>query len=137
MVAKNDDEVYILIIIKIYSFHLFSLLCKRRSSCWKYRRWCSYFENLYHHAKIIENKLIGQSLFHFVVFHKRNYQVFWTSFRIRPLQLPDWLHCGCARTSALKYWIFACLSKMAIKTLTQNVKFAQTFFISHLAALLR
>ena len=33
VVAKTDDEIYVLSIIKIYSFHLFSLLCQRRSSC--------------------------------------------------------------------------------------------------------
>ena len=32
-------------------------------------------------------------------------------------------------------WIFACLSKTAIKKTKQNVKFVQTFFISHVAAL--
>ena len=51
IVAKTDDEIYALHIIKTYSFHLFSLLCQR-SSCWRYRRWCSYFENPYHDAKI-------------------------------------------------------------------------------------
>ena len=32
IVAKTDDEIYALHIIKTYSFHLFSLLCQR-SSC--------------------------------------------------------------------------------------------------------
>ena len=34
VIAKTDDGIYILSIIKIYSFHLFSLLCQRRSCCW-------------------------------------------------------------------------------------------------------
>ena len=37
----------------IVTFHLFSLLCQRRSSCWKYWNWRSYFENPYHYAKIV------------------------------------------------------------------------------------
>ena len=50
------------------------------------------------------------------------------------LQLPDRSHYDCARISTLKYCL-ACLSKTTIKTLKQYVKFVQTFFISHLAAL--
>ena len=33
IVAKTDDEVYVLSIIKIYSFYLFPLLCQRRPNC--------------------------------------------------------------------------------------------------------
>ena len=33
VVAKTDDEVYVSSTIKMYTFHLFSLLCQRRSSC--------------------------------------------------------------------------------------------------------
>ena len=50
--------VCILSIIKIYSFHLFSLLCQRSSSFWKHRKRCRYFENPYHHAKIADKKTI-------------------------------------------------------------------------------
>ena len=56
MVAKTDDEIYVLSIIKICSFHLLSLLWQRRPSCWNYWKWCSYFENPYHHAKIVDKK---------------------------------------------------------------------------------
>ena len=28
-------------------------------SCWKYQKWCSYFENPYHHAKIADEKRIN------------------------------------------------------------------------------
>ena len=38
-------------------------------------------------------------------------------------------------TLPILQWIFACLSKTAIKKLKQNVKFVKTFFISYLAAL--
>ena len=48
VVAKTDDEVYVS-----------SILCQRRSSCWKYRKWCTYFENRYHHAKMTEKKTIN------------------------------------------------------------------------------
>ena len=33
VVAKTEDDIYVLSIIKVYSFHLFSLLCQRRLSC--------------------------------------------------------------------------------------------------------
>ena len=53
---------FVLNIIELYNFHLFSLLCKGRSSCWKYWKWCSYFENPYYHATIVDKKII-----HFLV----------------------------------------------------------------------
>ena len=34
---------------------------------------------------------------HLLVFQKRNYQVFWSSFGICPLQFRDWLYCGRAK----------------------------------------
>ena len=43
----------------IVTFHLFSLLCQRSSSCWKYRKWCSYFENHYHHEQMVEKNAIN------------------------------------------------------------------------------
>ena len=57
-VVKTDDEIYVLGTIKIYTvtFHLFPLLCQRRSSCWKYQKWCGYFENRYCHAKMVEKR---------------------------------------------------------------------------------
>ena len=33
VVAKTEDDIYVLSIIKVYSFYLFSLLCQRRLSC--------------------------------------------------------------------------------------------------------
>ena len=48
VVAKTDDEVYVS-----------SILYQSRSSCWKYRKWCTYFENRYHHAKMTEKKTIN------------------------------------------------------------------------------
>ena len=48
MVAKTDDEAYVS-----------RILCQRRSSCWEYRKWCTYFENCYYHAKMTEKKAIN------------------------------------------------------------------------------
>ena len=56
VLVKTDDEIYVLSTIKIYSCHLFSPLRQGRSSCWRYRKWCSFFENCYHHAKMVEKK---------------------------------------------------------------------------------
>ena len=33
VVSKTDDKIYVLIIIEIYTFHLFSLLCQKRLGC--------------------------------------------------------------------------------------------------------
>ena len=38
---------------------MFFVLCQRGSSCWKYRKWCSYFKNRYHHTKMVEKKTIN------------------------------------------------------------------------------
>ena len=48
VVAKTDDEVYVS-----------SILYQRRSSCWKYRKWFTYFENCYRHAKMTEKKTMN------------------------------------------------------------------------------
>ena len=48
VVAKNDDEVYVS-----------SVLCQRRSSYSKYRKWCTYFENCYHHSNMTEKEIIN------------------------------------------------------------------------------
>ena len=64
VVAKTDGEIYVLSIIKLYSFDFFSLFYQRRSSyesikVWKHLKWCSYFENPYLHAKIVDKKRIN------------------------------------------------------------------------------
>ena len=99
MVAKTDDEIYVLVLWKyIFTFHL------KMISCWKYRKWCSYIENFYHHGKKIENKIFGQPLLHALVFQRRKYQVFWSTFGSCPLQLSDQLHYDCVRVSVFKYY---------------------------------
>ena len=42
-----------------------------------------------------DNEFSGQSLLHPVVFQKRIYQVFWSSFGSCPLQFSDQLPCDC------------------------------------------
>ena len=59
MVAKTDDENFVLNIIKIYRFYLFSLFYQRKSVCWNYRKGDSYYENPYHYAKIVDKKGIN------------------------------------------------------------------------------
>ena len=44
------------------TFDFFSLLCQRTSSCLKYRKLCSYFENHYHHKKMVEKNTINFSV---------------------------------------------------------------------------
>ena len=34
-------------------YSLFSILCQRRSCCWKYRKWGSHLKNSYHYAKLV------------------------------------------------------------------------------------
>ena len=75
------------------------LLCQRRTSCWKYRKWCSYFANLYHDAKILDKKTINFWSVLTCCFPEKNYQVFWSSFSICPLQLHDCLHWDSVRIS--------------------------------------
>ena len=58
VVAKTDDEIYVLSSIKIYSYFSFVFsVVSWSSSCWKYRKWCSYFENHYHHAKMVDKRI--------------------------------------------------------------------------------
>ena len=56
IIAKNDDEIYVLwrdLFSKfIDTFYLSFLLCQRRSTCESYWKSCSYFDNPYHHAKM-------------------------------------------------------------------------------------
>ena len=98
VIAKTDDGIYILSIIKIYSLHLFSLLCQRRSCCWKYWKWCCYFENPYHHVKITDKTRINflVSLYCTLLFYRKEM----TKFSYVALVF---VHCDRARISVLKY----------------------------------
>ena len=111
---------------------MFYRLCQRRSICWKYKRWKGYFENRRHHAKIEDKKRIifWSALTAFCCFLEKIFHVFWSSFGICPLQfvsVPLW-SCEDIDLKIISQLqcIFTCLSKMAIKTLKENVKFAQT-----------
>ena len=134
---------FVLSIVKLYSFHLLSLLCQRRSSCWIYRKWCSYVENPYLHAKIVDKKIINVlvSPYCTLLFSRKEIIKF---SEVAVLYLPIviawsvalWSHkdIGLEILTILQR-IFACLSKTAIKRLKQNIELIQTFFISHFAAL--
>ena len=107
----------------IITFHLLSLLRQRRLSSWKYRKWCSYFENRYHHAKIVNKRVnfFGQPLLHLVIFQKKHIKFSEVAFC--PLQLPNWLHYDRASISALKYcqcYSNKNIKNTAIKTLKQK-----------------
>ena len=61
--AKHDGEICVLSTIKTYNcFSLISLMCQSRSSCLKYQKWCSFFENRYHQSKMVEKKKINFSV---------------------------------------------------------------------------
>ena len=134
VVAKTDDKVYVLGIIKSYivTFHLFPLLCRRRSTCWKYQKLYSYLENPYHLAKIIDQKRINLwvSLYCTSLLQKRNYQIFWSSFVV--CRLREYIDL---KLLPILRQIFPALSIIQIKTLKQSVKIVQTFFITYLSAI--
>ena len=106
------------------TFHLFSLLCQRRSSCWKYRKWCSYFENRYHHAKMVEKKRINFSVSPYctLLFSKKenvNFSdVALVAVHCNSGSVALWLRedAGLEILPILQR-ILTCLSKTAIKTL--------------------
>ena len=68
-----------------------------------------------------DNKFSGQSLLHPVVFQKRIYQVFWSSFGSCPLQFPDQLPYDCLNPGLeilpILQRIFTCFRKTAIKAM--------------------
>ena len=112
MVAKTDDEVYVS-----------GILCQRRSCCWKYRNWCTYFENHYHHAKMAEKKTINfpVSSYCILLFSRKEYIKFSSSFGGYPLQLPDQLLYDCLNLGLeilrILQRIFTCFWKTTIKTM--------------------
>ena len=94
-------------------FHLFSLLCQRRLSFWKYRKKCSYFKNICQIANLIEKKVSSFFIAYCYFFRKEN-------INFSEVALVA-VHCNCmigcnmiARISALKYcqyysgYLFAC-----------------------------
>ena len=68
-----------------------------------------------------DNKFLSQSLLHPLIFQKRIYLVFWSSFGSCPLQFPDqlpydYLNLGLKRLPILQM-IFTCFWKTSIKTM--------------------
>ena len=105
----------------IVTFHLFSLLYQRTSGCWKYWKWCSYFENHYHNEKMVEKNTINVlvSPYCTLLFSRKENIKFSKVVLIAA-------HCNCliswfmiAWISALKYYSGYLLAyeKTAIKTL--------------------
>ena len=59
MVVKTNNDIYVLSIIQIYSYFSFVFfVIPRKSSCQKYQKRCSYFENHYCHAIIVDKRII-------------------------------------------------------------------------------
>ena len=112
VVAKTDDEVYVS-----------SILCQRRSSCWKYRKWCTYFENRYHHAKMTEKKTINfpVSPYCTLLFSRKEYIKFSEVVLVAVHCIPNQLPCDCLNPGLeilpILQRIFICFWKTAIKTM--------------------
>ena len=128
---------FVVSIIKLYSFHLFSLLCQRRSSCWKYQKWCSYFENPYHHAKIVDkriNFLVSPNCT--LLFSRKEIITFFEAAL-------ESVHCHClvhCIVIARGYRPWSTVNTadicLLIKNANKNTKIkCKVFFISHLATL--
>ena len=58
--------------------------------------------SIFNVAGFLDPSLDCQSLLQLFVFLKRHCHVFWSSFGISQLQLPDQLNCYCARISTVK-----------------------------------
>ena len=104
----------------IVTFHLFFLLYQRRSSCWKYWKWCSYFENYYHNEETAEKNTINFlfSPYCTLLFSRKENRAFWSSSGSCPLQLPDQLLCDCVNLGLeILQQIFTYLWKTAIEAL--------------------
>ena len=124
-VAKTDDEFYISSTIKVYSYFLFVFsTVPKRVQLLKISKVMQLLSKMlppYKNGGEEDHKCFGQSLLHPVVFQKRKYQVFRSSFGSCRLQLPDQLPYDCLNFSLeilpILQQIFTCLWKTAIKTL--------------------
>ena len=67
-------------------------MCQRRSSCSKYRKWCSYFENPYHYAKIIDKKKINFSVTRYCTLLLSRKEI----FKFSEVALGS-VHCNCLK----------------------------------------
>ena len=103
----------------IITFDFFSLLCQRRSSCWKYRKLCSYSENHYHHKKMVEKNTIIFSVGPYcALLFPRKENIKFSEVVLVVLQLPDHLPYDCMNLGLeILQRIFTCLWRTAIKTL--------------------
>ena len=134
MVAKNDDNIYVLNTIKIciYFSLFFSTALKRvellkilklMQLLWKSLPRCK-------NGREDEIKSYGQSLLHPFVFQKENIK--FSEATLVAVHCNFLISCimilwGCRPWIPILQRIFNCLSKMANKTLKQNAKFVQTY----------
>ena len=123
----NYYQYYFLFVFSVVSKKIeLSNISKRMQLLWKSLR-------LSKNRIQEENKFFDQYLLYFIVFQKINYQVFWSSFGICPLQIA-WLVALWSNEDIyleilpILHQIFASLSKTAIAILKQNKKFDQIFF---------
>ena len=134
VVAKTDDEVYVLSIIKIYSFYLFPLLCQRRPNCWKYQTWCSYFENLYADAKIVDKERLNfwSVLTVPCCFSEKKLSSFLKRLWYLSIAVVWLVTLGSREDICLKILLIlcGCLLGCRKRQLKQNVNFVQVFYIS-------
>ena len=104
VVAKTDDEIYVLSIMKIYSYFLFvfCIVLKRVELLKIAKVMQLLLKSLLPYKNGIEeeNKFFGQSLLNSVVFRNRKCYVFGSSFGSCPLPVPDWLQYDCMGISA-------------------------------------
>ena len=72
VILKTDDEIYVSISAGKYiiTFHPFSVLCQRRSCCWKYQTAGSHLKNRYlcKGDRKCKDNFSNQSLLHPVIF---------------------------------------------------------------------
>ena len=81
--------------------------CQRRSSCWKYWKWCSYLVKSLPPARMVEKKIINFSVSPYctLLFSRtQKYQVFGSNFGSCQLQFPDQLLYDFVKISTMKYY---------------------------------
>ena len=91
VVAKTDDEVCVS-----------SMLCQSRSSCWKYGKWCTYFENRYHDAEMTEKKTLNFTIspYYTPLFSRKEYIKFFEIILVA-------VHCNFLIIYFMISWILA------------------------------
>ena len=126
----------------IVTFYVFSLFCQRRSSCWKYRKWCSYFENPYQYARVVDKNRMTFLVNPYCTLlfpRKENFKFFKVALVsvhcnyliVCTVIARDYQRWNTANATA----DISLLVKNSNKNTDIKCKVVQTFFISRLAAL--